>query len=94
MHPQTPDPIPPVTTIDPPSQVTRTTTVTAGPAPNNAIDHVLYLLFAGMVIFAIAVFLVEKFFPMDGQIFQVMAGLLTGFSGAFFTRIKGNSDTK
>lgn len=51
------------------------------------IDPVLYLLFAGMVLFAGILIAVEHFFMQDGQMFQVMAGLLTGFSGAFFGRI-------
>lgn len=51
------------------------------------VDPVLYLLFAGMLVFAGILIACEHFFMADGQMFQVMAGLLTGFSGAFFGRI-------
>ena len=51
------------------------------------VDKILYLLFAGIVIFSILLIFVEKFFMSDGQMFQVMAGVLTAFSGAFFGRI-------
>ena len=57
------------------------------------LEPVVLLLFIGMVIFAGLLFVSEKFFPMDGQIFQVIAGLLTGFSGAFFMRVKPKGDT-
>lgn len=52
------------------------------------VEPVVYLLFAGMVVFAILLFVSEKIFPSDGQMFQVIAGMLTGFSGAFFMRVK------
>jgi len=57
------------------------------------IDRVLYLLFAGMVFFSIMLLYVEHFFKDDGQLFQVVSGLITGFAGAFFTRLK-SSPTK
>lgn len=69
-------------------EVTKTTTVSSG-TQSHCIDRILYLLFAGMLVFAVMLVLVEKFFASDGQIFQVVAGLLTGFSGAFFAKIKG-----
>lgn len=46
------------------------------------------LLFVGMIFFTGMLFAAEKWFPADGQMFQVVAGLLTGFSGAFFMRVK------
>jgi len=52
------------------------------------IEPVVLLLFLGMVIFTGVLLGCEHFFPMDGQLFQVFAGLLTGFSGAFFMRVK------
>ena len=52
------------------------------------IEPVVLLLFLGMIIFAGVLLGCEHFFPMDGQLFQVFAGLLTGFSGAFFMRVK------
>ena len=58
-------------------------------------EPVVLLLFIGMVFFCGVLIFCEHFFPMDGQIFQVIAGLLSGFSGAFFMRVKpqkANSD--
>jgi hypothetical protein len=40
------------------------------------------LFFTGIVLFCAYIW------PSDGQVFQVMTGLLTAFSGAFFMRIK------
>jgi hypothetical protein len=58
------------------------------------IEPVVLLLFTGMLVFTVVVMACEKFYPMDGQLFQVFAGLLTGFSGAFFMRVKPkNSDS-
>jgi len=54
----------------------------------NRVDPVLYLLlivilsFTGMLVF------VEFKFPNDGQLFQVISGMVTGFSGAFLLRVK------
>ena len=48
------------------------------------IDGVLMLLFASMVFFTAALLWVEHFFPNDAQMFQVIAGLVTTSSGAFF----------
>lgn len=59
---------------------------------NKQIDPVLYLLFIGMVFFAIILIFCEHYFMSDGQMFQVMAGLLTGFGGAFFGRINPSKD--
>jgi hypothetical protein len=52
------------------------------------IDPILKLLFIGIVFFTLVLFAAEKWFTNDGQIFQVVSGLLTGFSGAFFMGIK------
>ena len=57
------------------------------------VDKILYLLFAGIVIFSVLLIFVEKFFMSDGQMFQVMAGVLTAFSGAFFGRINPSQKT-
>lgn len=54
------------------------------------IDRVLYLLFAGMLFFTAVLIGVEYFFKDDAQVFQVIAGILTGFTGAFFGRLKPN----
>lgn len=52
------------------------------------VDPVLWLLFLGMLVFTAILLYVEKFYPNDGQIFQVISGLVTGFAGAFFARMK------
>ena len=46
------------------------------------------LLFIGMMVFSVIIFVCNVMFPMDGQIFQVYSGVLGGFTGAFFTRLK------
>jgi hypothetical protein len=51
------------------------------------VDRILYLLFSGIVIFSIILILCEHYFMSDGQMFQVIASVLTGFTGAFFGRI-------
>ena len=53
-----------------------------------AVDGVTLLLFGGMMFFTLVLLLCEKFYPNDGQVFQVFAGLLSGFAGAFFLRVK------
>lgn len=55
---------------------------------SHKIDPVLWLLFLGMVLAAGTLIFVEHFFKDDGQVFQVFAGLLASFSGAFFLRVK------
>ena len=44
----------------------------------------MLVLFLGMVFFTFVLVFVEWRFPQDAQIFQVVSGLVTGFSGAFF----------
>jgi hypothetical protein len=58
------------------------------------VEPVVLLLFVGMVVFTVALFACETYFPNDGQMFQVVAGLLTGFSGAFFMRVKPSTQTQ
>jgi hypothetical protein len=70
-----------------PTTMTSSTTIHT-PSGHEKVEPVVLLLFLGMVIFAGLLFVSEKFFPSDGQFFQVIAGLLTGFSGAFFMRVK------
>lgn len=52
------------------------------------VDWVTVILFLGVMMTLAALFVAEKLFPTDGQMFQVVAGLVTAFSGALFTRIK------
>lgn len=56
----------------------------------NRIDPILWLLFLGIVFFSGMLLYVEHTFPSDGQLFVVVSGLLTSFSGAFFMRVKPN----
>lgn len=46
------------------------------------------LLFVGMVFFTGVLIFVEFRFQSDGQVFQTVASLLAGFSGAFFGLMK------
>ncbi len=46
-------------------------------------DPILKLLLAGIVFFTVVLLYTQKWFPDDGQTFQVVAGLLTSFGGAF-----------
>ena len=57
------------------------------------IDAVDKLLFLGIVFFTFVLLAIARFQPNDGQTFQIIGGLLTGFSGAFFARMKPKADT-
>lgn len=52
------------------------------------VEPVVYLLFVGIVFFTLILFAAEHFFNNDSQLFQVIAGVLTGFAGGFLARIK------
>ena len=54
----------------------------------NRVDPVLYLLLAGMLIFTAVMLFVDFKRSTDSEVFQVVAGVVTGFAGAFFTRLK------
>jgi hypothetical protein len=56
------------------------------------IDPVLILLFLGMWLATATLIGVDILFKSEGQIFQVLSGLVTAFAGAFFARMK--PDTK
>lgn len=49
----------------------------------------LRLLIGSIIFFVIALFYAEHRFPNDGQIFQVISNLVSGFAGAFLMYIKG-----
>lgn len=49
---------------------------------------ILKLMVCSILIFVCCLFACEIFFPNDGQMFQVIAGLVTGFSGAFLMFLK------
>lgn len=55
---------------------------------NSKIEPIVLLLFIGMLVWSALLFVCQQYYSDDGQIFQVISGLLTGFSGAFFMRIK------
>ncbi len=52
------------------------------------VEPIVYLLSLMMLAFAAIIIFCEFRFPMDGQIFQLFSGLLTGIAGAFLMRIK------
>lgn len=56
------------------------------------IDPLDKLLLFGIVFFAGILIYIARWAPQDGQTFQVISGLLTGFSGAFFARLKPKPD--
>lgn len=55
---------------------------------DSKVDPILWMLFAGMFMFAGVLIFIEYAFKDDGQLFQVFSGMLTAFSGAFFMRVK------
>lgn len=60
--------------------------------PATSMEPVLILLFVGILFFTGMLFVADKWYPNDGQLFQVVSGLLTAFGGAFMTRIKPKGD--
>ena len=56
--------------------------------PKGHMEPIDMLLFIGMMVFSVIIFVCNVMFPMDGQIFQVYSGILGGFAGAFFARLK------
>lgn len=60
---------------------------------SNKFDRTLLLLFFGIVLFTLILFASEIWFMSDSQMFQVIAGVLTAFTGAFFGRIKPSQET-
>ena len=52
------------------------------------VDPVVWLLFAGIVFSTGALIAVCLMFKDDGQVFQVIAAMLTGFSTALFSRTR------
>jgi len=52
------------------------------------VDALILLLVCLILASVIALFIAEKFFIEDTQIFQVLSGLLTGFSSALLALLK------
>ena len=48
-----------------------------------SLDPILKLLLGGIVFFTAVIIYTQKYFPNDGQTFQVFSNLLAGFAGAF-----------
>lgn len=62
-------------------------------APSTRLEPIIKLLSALMIFFTAALFLCVLKFSDDGQLFQVISGLLTAISGGFMMRIKPPSTT-
>lgn len=60
----------------------------ADEAVNPRVEPIVKLLCLMMLATSIIIIFCEFFFPMDGQIFTVFAGLLGNISGALIMRIK------
>lgn len=56
------------------------------------IDALDKLLFFGIIFFVFILIYLARFEANDGQTFQVISGLITGFAGAFFGRMKPKAD--
>ena len=48
-----------------------------------SLDPILKLLLGGIVFFTAVIIYTQRYFPNDGQTFQVFSNLLAGFAGAF-----------
>lgn len=59
----------------------------------HGIEPSLILLFMGLVFFTGILIFVEWKFSSDGQVFQVIAGLVTGFASSLFTKLKVSKDS-
>ena len=57
------------------------------------VEPVLKLIAAGLVFFTVVLIGVDWGMHQDTQIFQVIAGILAGFAGGFFSRIKPAQQT-
>jgi hypothetical protein len=61
-----------------------------------ALEPILKLLVVVMFAFVLTLFAAEIWFQSDSQLFQVIANILSGVTGAFLARIKpgksGNTD--
>lgn len=67
-----------------------------GLTKDGALEPVIKLL-AGLIVFCLLLMvIVSKWSPNDGQTFQVIGNLLSGFAGALMMRIKpdGGKDNK
>ena len=56
------------------------------------LEPVVILLAGGVVFFTVIILICVKFFPNDGQTFQIFGGAFTGFIGALLGLMKGPKD--
>ena len=62
----------------------------SNPLDSPRLEPIDKLLFIAIFIFAIILIGISRWAPQDGQTFQVISGILTGFAGAFFARLSPN----
>ena len=55
------------------------------------LEPIVTLLFVGLFISVGLLFVCEHFYANDGQMFQVIAGIVGNFTGALFMRVKPRS---
>ncbi len=61
------------------------------PEPANSphkLEPIIWLLFGAVVFFSLMLVAISKWSPNDGQTFQVVSSLVTGFAGALMMRVK------
>lgn len=66
--------------------------MTPAPAPLVTSSTDKYLLLATTIFFALVLIAIDKLFPNEGQVFQVIANLTSGFAGAFFHALSPSSN--
>lgn len=60
--------------------------------PSNRVDSVVLLLTGLVICFVVVLLWVAVYLKSDGQTFQIISGLVTGFSGALLMRINPPKD--
>lgn len=56
--------------------------------PSQKVESIIILLFGAVVFFSLMLVAISKWSPNDGQTFQVISSLVTGFAGALMMRVK------
>jgi hypothetical protein len=81
-----------MTPESPQADRTVTTSRVTMPDPHRErLDPVFLTLLAATVMFAVMAVAISKWSPNDGQTFQLICGLTTGFAGACLGRVKPSS---
>lgn len=57
-------------------------------SPSQKIEPIIYLLFGAVVFFSLMLVGISKWSPNDGQTFQCISTLVSGFAGALMMRVK------